>query len=160
MRTESAYPKGIDCVWIASDRHGNSAAFVTGGEGPIPSVVLELDRTYIMDSEAAICALPISSDVELLVSMNRPDDFIAMAERGFFVYDWQDVHRSASEASNLYELIASPINPARVASFAGFLSKALGRIVFEDIVISNERAVDVRAAYDSIDGDASNGAGD
>lgn len=46
----------------------------------------------------------------MFVSLKRPDDFIALAERGIFVYDWQDTHR-INEFSNCYEIITTPLEP-------------------------------------------------
>jgi len=37
-----------------------------------------------------------------------------MAKKGFFVYDWRDVHRTIRECSNKYEPVASPISPITI----------------------------------------------
>lgn len=110
------YPDGIDCVWIASDQHGHLGAFVTAGIGPIPISILSDETISIDEVESAICDLPLISDAYLLVQMKRPDDFIAMAQRGFFVYDWRDVHRTTDESTSLYELISRPQTPINLGS--------------------------------------------
>jgi hypothetical protein len=93
--TTQPYPGQIDCVWIASDRDGHVGAFVTAGVGPIPELALNsAEPLLVEDIEEAILKLPKVSDCRLLVSIPRPDSFIDMAERGLFVYDWSDVHRT------------------------------------------------------------------
>lgn len=120
----SIYPDGVDCVWIASDKNGNLGAFATGGIGPIPVPALT-GGILIDEIEETLCQLPRISEVQLLVAIKRPDDFVAMAER----YDWSDVHRTASEEIGAYELIAKPVVsiladalPASLASFATYIS--------------------------------------
>jgi hypothetical protein len=105
-----AYPDGLDCVWLASDRNGQLGAFVTAAVGPIPISALSGTSLPFGDVEEAICELPPVSDVRLLVQMKRSDDFIAMAQGGVFVYDWSDVHRTMRESIHAYELIAMPLN--------------------------------------------------
>src|SRR5215472_14947016 len=92
------YPINLDCVWIASDRDEHCAAFVTAGVGPIPALVLNNTAKSVLIESIweAILRLPKVSTCRLLVSVPRPDSFIAMAERGLFVYDWSDVHRTTA----------------------------------------------------------------
>ncbi len=106
--TIQRYPVGVDCVWLGLDSAQHVGVFVTGGEGPIPNAVLEQSLLWIEDMELEVLGLPKVSDAELLVSVPRPDSFIALAERGLFVFDWADVSRTAGELSNSYELVASP----------------------------------------------------
>lgn len=108
------YPDGIDCVWLAVDRDGHLGAFVTGGEGPIPLQALNSAHSPVEEIEERIYDLPRVSDARLLVEMKRPDDFVAIAERGFFVYDWTDVQRTMRESVHAYELVAVPVNPITI----------------------------------------------
>ena len=96
--TKQVYPTGLNSVWIAKDRNGHLGAFVTGGIGPIPDRALNRDFLAVEDIEEAVCKLPLVSDSRLLVTMKRPDAFVAIAKRGFFVYDWRDVHRTERES--------------------------------------------------------------
>ena len=110
--TRQEYPEQLDCAWVASDRDGHVAAFVTAGIGPIP--VLALNNTgplLVEDIEEAIFRLPKVSACCLLVSVPRPDSFIAMAERGFFVYDWSCLHRTRVSEIDEYEPMACPVSP-------------------------------------------------
>ncbi|WP_175874368.1 hypothetical protein [Burkholderia sp. BCC0397] len=106
-----SYPEGVDCVWLASDREGNIGAFITAGCGPIPEVVIDYEYIDIDNIEGRLCELPIVSGAKLLVSVKRPDDFIDLAERGLFVFDWADIARTDLSASRVYELVAMPNNP-------------------------------------------------
>ena len=109
----TTYPNGIDCIWLALDRDGHVAAFATGGAGPIPSSVLD-DGQIPEDLELRIRALPRTSAARTLVSYKSLDDFVAIAERGIFAYDWSDVHRTLQDEIGAYELIAVPSKPIRV----------------------------------------------
>lgn len=124
--TKRAYPDQLDWVWLASDKSGQVAAFVTAGSGPIPVQVLNSDLPD-EDPEKAISQLLLRSEVTLLVSLPDPTSFVAMAERGFFVYDWSDIHRSKHKSINAYEQMAIPRNPI----FAHQLPKQLAQLVNE-----------------------------
>lgn len=137
------YPHGVDCVWLALDGAGHVGAFVTGGIGPVPLLALNDEFLPVEEIEEAIFSLPKVSDVRLLVSMKRPDDFVAMAERGLFVYDWRDVHRIAKACTDCYELIAAPHNPIKVSDISQLLGRNLGRIVFLGIEFSDELPLDI-----------------
>jgi hypothetical protein len=99
-----------DFAWLAQDSAGQVAVFTTGGEGPIPAGAVP----WLADSEAAVRSLGESSGCQLLVTVPRPDDFVCFCKRGFFAYDWVDVHRKAGESSNAYELVARPSKPAKL----------------------------------------------
>ncbi|WP_137940450.1 hypothetical protein [Chitinivorax sp. B] len=140
------YPNGLDCVWLATDRNGHLGAFVTGGIGPIPKSVLSSASVSIENIEEMVCALPQVSDVRLLVKMKRPDDFVEMAQRGLFVYDWCDVHRTASEFTHAYEPIAVPLNPISANLLPEVLMKValatkLINVAFVEMQVLNIAAV-------------------
>jgi len=111
--TSQRYPVQLDCVWIASDRDEHVAAFVTAGVGPIPALVLNYtaEPLLIENIEKAVLSLPKVSACRLLVPVPRPDSFIAMAERGLFVYDWSDVHRTTASLIEAYEPMVFPLRP-------------------------------------------------
>jgi len=142
---DRSYPEGVDCVWLASDRNGHVGAFVTGGVGPIPVVVLASNEPAIEDLEGMVCELPKTSTARLLVSVKRPDDFIEMAERGFFVYDWSDVHRTANDSVNAYKPVAIPMKPRALDSLQGKLGEALAGVKFYEVSFSAETLLNVCA---------------
>lgn len=103
------YPDGIDCMWIAVDQVGMLGAFMSAGGGDIPTNAIQSTIILLEELEEKILQFPISSLVDLKIHLPRSDDFIALSERGFFVYDWSDVHHS--KYSNGYELISVPRTP-------------------------------------------------
>ena len=130
------YPLGIDLAWLAVDRGGHVAAFITGGEGPIPINLLDPDVLTDDDIEQRILSMPPVS----LVRITRPgvesNSFAAIAERGLYVYDWTDVHRTATEEVHVYELVAAPTSPLKIAELPAELASvaALNAIPTADFV--------------------------
>ena len=108
---ERSYPEGVDCAWIGVDRGGRIGVFVTGGEGPIPALALHATRIPVEEIEGRLLRLPPTTSGRLIVQLKRPDDFMAFARRGFFAYDWSDVHRTRSEGIGKYQQIAVPESP-------------------------------------------------
>jgi hypothetical protein len=141
--TESAYPKNIDFVWLAVDRDNDVAAFITAGRGPIPVNFLDVEDYNIFDVEQRLDRLPRLSEVRLLVELPRPDDFINISQRGIFVYDWRDVHRTIREEIRKYELIAAPLRP--IKELPDDLAGLAARSRLAKIGFANENTVDVRA---------------
>lgn len=142
------YPDGLDCVWLASDRNGNLGAFVTGGVGPIPISALSNSSFPIEDVEAVLCELPQVSEVQLIVPMKRPDDFIGMARCGFFVYDWRDVHRTAHESTHTYELVAAPLNPITTTMLPEHLKRIIMNTRLPNFAFIEERVLDIAAVLE------------
>lgn len=105
-----SYPSGWDVEWVAVDRRGRVGVFTTGAAGPIPRAYL--DPPGLVDRvREAVWDMPERTESILLVSLPRPDDYEAFARRGFFAFDWRDVHRTR-ERSGLYEIQARPASPA------------------------------------------------
>jgi len=124
------YLSGVDYVWIATDKDGLLAIFVTGGAGAIPIAALQDIQTGSGELEATFLQLPVISEVDLLVNYPRPDDFEAMAERGFFTYDWRDVHRVKRDHSGKYEKITAPQKPIRIRDLPPSLQILARRTTF------------------------------
>src|SRR4051812_37068933 len=101
------YPEEIDLVWLAVDSAGNLAAMITGGAGPIPGSVL-VHGDKVLGIEELLLALPVLGAASVHVQVPDPGSFKALGERGLFVYDWTDVHRTTASALKAYELVASP----------------------------------------------------
>jgi hypothetical protein len=131
---------GVDCGWLAIDRHGHVAVFFTGGEGPIHD---DADP-YDDDAAAAIARMTGTSPFELLVAYTRPDDFVEAARRGLFAYDWSDAHRADRDRIEGYELVARPDRPVhwtqlpeplRTVASAARLPVAFGQAVLSRFAI-------------------------
>ncbi len=128
------YPRGVDCVWIASDAKGHIAAFVTAGVGEIPRGVLSLTgEISVEDLEAELCLLPVNTSAKMLVSVKRPDDFIDLAERGMFVYDWTDIYRTSDSYVKKYEAVASPEMPLMINNLPSRLLSIANNMNFKKI---------------------------
>lgn len=99
------YPSGLDVEWIAVDCKGRVAVFTTAGTGPIPKACLTeaevLDQVW-----DAVRSLPEVTEQELIVTVPRPDDFIAFAKRGLFSFDWAEFQETPQ-----YEVQARPKTP-------------------------------------------------
>jgi hypothetical protein len=101
------YPAQIDCAWLATDERGALAAMITAGCGPVPEAVLS-GPVEVTEIETVLLGLPKTGSAKMLVSVPRPDSFVALSERGLFVYDWTDMRRSSSEQIGVYELVSTP----------------------------------------------------
>ncbi|RTL43030.1 MAG: hypothetical protein EKK49_00540 [Rhodocyclaceae bacterium] len=147
------YPDGLDCVWLATDRNGHLGAFVTGGSGPIPVSATSDSSFPIEDIEAAVCELPQISETRLLVQMKRPDDFIDIAQRGFFVYDWRDVHRTTHDSTHVYEPVAVPLNPITLDALPESIRRLAVDATLRDSAFVEEQALDVMAMLECLSAD-------
>lgn len=140
---ERPYPDGIDVLWLASDQVGHLGVFATGGSGPIPAQALH--PNYPLDDvEARLLELPKASDIDLRVRVPRPDGFVALAERGLFVYDWSDVHRTEAYIDE-YEVMALPYRPLTLDQLPDGLMEAARSIRFAKVAFATSWRVDVRA---------------
>lgn len=100
-------PTQIDCAWLTTDADGRLAAMITAGEGPVPAAVLE-SGIDVIGIEGRLLNLPVVGDAMAVADVPNPSSFVDLSRRGFFVYDWTDVHRPRAQALGAYELVASP----------------------------------------------------
>ena len=150
--TDRPHPDGVDCLWLASDHEGHVAAFVTGGVGPIPILALNCEDVLVADLEELVCDLPRISVASLLISIKRPDDFLDLAERGVFVYDWTDVQRTSSESVFAYEPVAAPVTPIRVDKLPLTLVNIVNDLNFGKIKFADGQPIDVRFFFECREG--------
>ena len=99
----------------------------------------------VEDIEGQLCQLPTVSEARLLVSVKRPDDFIDLAERGVFVFDWTDINRTAREALHVYEPVAIPTKPITANELPTDLADLAKALRFDDVAFAAEGRLDVRA---------------
>jgi hypothetical protein len=111
MATYQKYPLYLDCVWLGVDDRSCLAAFITAGIAPVPDEVLEQQSMLIEDIESFILELPICTTTQLTCNVKNPSSFVALAERGFYVYDWTDINKIQSNLTGEYELVAMPLKP-------------------------------------------------
>jgi hypothetical protein len=115
-----AYPVGIDAAWLGADEIGRVGLFITAGEGPVPETALHQLELGIWP-EKAVAGLPRVGPCNLLAEVPNPNSFIEAAERGIFVYDWTDIHRSRSGEMDSYELVASPTCETSLSQVRAYL---------------------------------------
>lgn len=125
MSTATTFLEYQDTAWLATDEDGCVGVFFTSGEGPIreTSFIGAADQFKIED---LLLELHKSSESKLHIPFKRPDDLVAMAERGLYAFCWTDAFRASSEVRNVYELGAEPSRPLNVAQLPDLL-RSLGR---------------------------------
>jgi hypothetical protein len=138
------YPRGLDWVWLATDGEGRVAAFVTAGEAPVPALALEVQFPDSAHLEAAFAALPERSATRTFGAPGDLGAYIELAERGLFVYDWQDAHRPVREETGAYELVAAPTTPSRAAELPPLLRVAALSMRLPKLRFEQTPLVDVR----------------
>jgi hypothetical protein len=129
-------------VWLASDRDDHVGAFVTAGWGLIPIDVLTFEHGSVEDIEEYVTELPRISTARLTLPDDVPS-FTAMAERGFFVYDWQDAHRSLRDHTRKYDPVAAPANPIRTADLPDPLIGFATCVTFNHLSFADGKALDI-----------------
>jgi len=134
------YPSDWDCAWLASDGSGHLGAFITAGEGPIPGSILDLAKP-VVEWEGIALELPRISEAVELKTTGDTTSYVALAERGLFVYDWLDVHRL--KTTGKYEMVARPVRPLRVAEIESDLRVVVDSVRFGGIEFSSCNAIDV-----------------
>jgi hypothetical protein len=117
------FPHGLDYAWLAVDAVGHVGIFTNAGQGPIPIAVL-VDRITADSAEPWVKALPERAQCEMLITLPRPDDFIAFARRGLFPYDWRGV---------VYELIARPSSPVQIQELGSEIGRLAQRVEFNSL---------------------------
>jgi hypothetical protein len=100
----------FDVGWVATDALGQVALFTTGGPGPVPDSAIP----SVENSEEFVLSLPKVSDVDRATVGAGANAFVEFAKRGFFAYDWSDVHRDSRQALRGYELQYRPQNPLKL----------------------------------------------
>lgn len=143
--SQQEYPHALDCAWIASDRQGHVAVFITAGEGPIPPQALRGDFFPVNEVEPRVLGLGIRPDQAVTNLSDAPDpsSYIALAQRGVFVYDWTDFTRSC-ESLNAYELLARPLLPITCADLPIDLREVAQAVNFPDVCFADSTLVAVK----------------
>jgi hypothetical protein len=139
------YPEQVDCAWLAVDSVGHVAVFITAGVGPIPETVLK-SETPIVEIESKLLELPPMAPASLAVEVPSPGSFIALAERGLFVFDWQNVHRTRAELKPGYDLVAIPTRPIEITAMPPDLASIAMNTALAKNSFSQEKVVDVGSA--------------
>ncbi len=137
-----SYPKGLDCVWLATDSQCSIAIFITAGEAPVPSHLLQ-KNTSLLGAEELVWKLPERTEARILVKAKRPDDYLAFAKRGLFVYDWTDIHRTQSSSINMYEMVAQPVKACSLDNISSELASCIVKIAVKNFMFSENSTIDI-----------------
>jgi hypothetical protein len=129
---------GSEFDFLASDSSGKIAYFSSAGFGPIPREVAELGaRMY--DLCEGVDSLPRVSQAAEMSQKPNMGEWVAIAERGFYAYDW-------SHEDECYELVAQPYAPIRASDLTAsssdlqaFVQNCLFDGDFSDSLVINTR---------------------
>ncbi len=136
---ERPYPERVDCCWLAIRPRRPHGCLRDQGTRPDSGAGAARDRILSTASKRQILALPKASDIDLRVRMPRPDRLVALAERGFFVYDWSDVHRTEQYIDE-YELMALPYRPLTLDLLPESLSDTARAVRFSTVSFASRMA--------------------
>ncbi|MEM8814731.1 MAG: hypothetical protein AAGE85_02830 [Pseudomonadota bacterium] len=105
MRFKEDHPfEGREFDWVATDSKGSVGYFSTAGVAPVPEICLSNNGIYEYLFEEVV-GLPVVCAARVLDKSDRDiADWIAVAERGFYAYDW-------SRYTSRYDLVAKPSEP-------------------------------------------------
>ena len=121
-----------DFEWFAVDRVGHLAFLTSAGFGPVPKVVFKSKPEYFMVREMLL-ALPFRGDFELreLGPQKRiAKDWIEMARRGLFGYDWNPTRTDFALDCHPYEIVAAPKKPLLVSELPSPIKECLVAVRF------------------------------
>jgi len=142
------YPEGADAEWFGIDALGYLGRFTTGGAGPVPQIVIEAKLPWFYETNN----LGVSSRVEMLKELPRPDDFLDLSKRGIYGFDWDDVHRTKKDSRNRYELISKPFSPILFNEIQEFFSQNRPAVTFENIEFNSSNWIDLISDLNWISG--------
>ena len=148
---DKTYPADIDCMWLAIDQNGQLAVFLTAGFGPVPMIALTQVHSESTNVERLVQDMDEIGEAHLLVTVPIPDDFIDLARRGFFVFDWTDIHRTNRQKIDRYELVAVPNEPGKLGALPPELALLVQPVKFAGITFSNSSRLDAREYFNSVE---------
>lgn len=137
-----------DWTWVGQDRNGLLATFTTAGEGPSPISLFNLaKRDEIYSIEDEVLKLPEVSSVILNPKINYKtvESFLKLSRRGFFSFDWSDVHEKGSHKKRVYELVSEPKTPLKFSSLSRDESKLLFVISLPEVDFTLRDIESIRA---------------
>jgi hypothetical protein len=105
-----AYAQELE--WFAVDNKGQLGVFTAIMNAPIPNNVKSSFEIYCDLKQYFEKAAKTTSGILTTKERGNFIDWIKYAEKGFFAFDFYDVHRV--ETQNQYDLIARPITPLTV----------------------------------------------
>jgi hypothetical protein len=141
MPNQQNYPEGTDCVWLGVDQAGAVAAFVTAGEGEIPTALLTGAVVDILQIEAMLLDLPVVGKAVMHMDLPRADDYLAMASRGLYVYDW---------SRNQYTRFATPTVAIQHSVLTETLQVAADLAVFTSVDFPKRTSLSINPMIEAV----------
>jgi hypothetical protein len=132
---EAVDVKGEEFDWTCCDVEGFCGYFSTAGVGIVPRPLLaKLDDFQNVADD--ILSLPARGDAVFDSKGTKPIfDWIEIAKRGFFAYDW-------SRADRVYRLLATPSVPLRVNDIPTDSLRTLTELVRMELAFSRVSSVE------------------
>jgi hypothetical protein len=78
-----------------------------------------------------------------------------MAERGFFVYDWSDVHRTSASLIEAYEPMAYPLNPVSLDELPESLRSYASNVRYAAGAFQDAECIKITNYFDCLSGENS-----
>jgi hypothetical protein len=124
--------EGGEFDWFAVDGHGRIGHFATAGYGPVPVAVL-MRLEEVRDLNERIRGLPVVGEATGHLP-GRIKDWLEMARRGLFAYDWKHWHGP-------YQRAATPNRPIRLMDFPAELREVVQAVRWPDVSFAESSSV-------------------
>ena len=97
--------------------------------------------------------MPKRTGATMLVSYPRPDSFIHFAERGFFAYDWVDIHRTTANRGHCYEMVSKPDVPIHILELPMEFQTQLWTLTLTELRFGQCPAIDIQHHFNCVSAD-------
>jgi hypothetical protein len=135
--------EGGEFDWFAVDAAGHVGHFSTAGFGPVPLPILERLDAAQMDDLWSLGRRMLDLPVIGAASGQMPgriDDWLALARRGLFGFDWK-------HWSGPYLRAATPGVPVTVANLSAELRRLASVVEFQELRFAQLEAIRPEAFY-------------
>jgi hypothetical protein len=78
------------------------------------------------------------------VEYPRPEHFLALGQRGLFVFDWSDVHRVRAAELGAYEMVCLPSSPLLESALSPELRQYLAYLSYFQVEFESVATFDPR----------------
>lgn len=124
--------QGAEFDWFAVDGRGHVGQFSTAGYGPVPAAVLAR-LTEVQDLNQLILRLAVIGDATGHLP-GQIEDWLEMANRGLFAYDWK-------HWDGPYRRAATPSRPIMIAELPTELREFIGVVTWPDVCFADALAI-------------------
>jgi hypothetical protein len=125
--------EGREFDWFAVDGSGHIGHFATAGCGPVPAAV-RARLAELRDMDERVLNLPTIGDATGHLP-GQIEDWLEMAKRGLFAYDWK-------HWSGPYRRAATPSRPITVVDLGKELRHIIALVTWPDVCFAD--AMEIR----------------